>query len=167
MTTEQATTEAAAGEAPETPPFQLSEELKTYVKELRKDIAGTRDEVDKVLISLSTATMGFLLTLRQQIVVNRGTELPPLGFSFHFWSAAGMLFLCIMAVLLSHHVSMVVSQRIVDRVEGLTSWDDKSYKEVMKIQKLVQHVHELNLASSLSFVAGLILSVTYITSNAN
>ncbi|MFW8627663.1 hypothetical protein [Deinococcus sp. ME38] len=167
MTTEQATTEASAGETPETPSFQLSEELKTYVKELRKDISGTRDEVDKILITLSTATMGFLLTMRQQIVVNRPTDLPPLGFDSLFWGAAGMLFLCIMVVLVSHHVSMAVTQRIVDRVEGLTSWDDESYQEVIKTQKLVQRVHELNLASSLSFVAGLVLSVAYITLNAN
>lgn len=164
---DQTPTEPSTGKVPETPEFELPEELQTYVEGLRKDITGTRDEVDKVLISLSTATMGFLLTLRQQIVANRPSDLPPLGFSPLFWTAAGMVFLCIMAVLASHHVSMAVSQRIVDRVEGLTSWDEKSYREIMNIQKLVRRVHELNLMSSLSFVAGLALSVAYITLNTN
>lgn len=164
---EQAAPEAPAEQPVETPPFELPDELKTYVEGLRKDNAGTRDELDKTLITLSTATMGVMLTLRQQIATGRPEGMPPLGFSPLFWGGAGLLFVTIMAVLASHFVSLAVNRRIIDSVEGLTSWDDAAYQRVLRAQSKVRHVHRLNLLSSLAFVAGLALSVLYVTSIAN
>lgn len=141
--------------------FELPSELQAYLDGLYKDNAGTRDELDKTLITLSTVTMGVVLTLRQQIA-NANPEVP-LGFSPPFWWAVYALFTCITVVLVSHFVSMAVNQRIIRAIEGLTQWDGAAHEALTRVQQNVRWVKALNVLSALAFLVGLGCSVGYIT----
>ncbi|MVN88792.1 hypothetical protein GO986_18800 [Deinococcus sp. HMF7620] len=145
--------------------FALPEDLAAYAEGLRKDNAATRDELDKTLITLSTATLGVVLTLRQQIASAPGAG--PIGFSPLFWGGAAFLFVCIGAVLVSHFVSISVNDRILTVIGKLTKWDGEAYEAVKDAQEKVRHVKRLNKLSALAFLIGLGCSVIYVISIAN
>lgn len=124
-----------------------------YLNSLYAASERTQEELDKVLITLSTFSIGFLATIRQQFE-NRS---PGFGFPDILLTSIAFFVFCIVMVLFSHFISKIVHDNIINKINHFI---DVEETDVVKIQTAINSEHSnsryIKLANFLSAAAFLL-----------